>query len=190
MRGFSLLELLTTLAIACLLAAIAMPHLAAYTVQAQILAAGKVFEAEFLRARSAAVRGNVRTAIRFEPRGDGGYDFSVYADGNNNGVLSADIRRGVDPRLSGPFPLSGGAPGVRVGILPGTPAIPPERGLLDTGDPIRFGRSNMVSFSPEGTATPGTFYLAGRHLQAAVRVNGMTSRVRLLIYSNGRWVER
>jgi hypothetical protein len=61
--------------------------------------------------------------------------------------------------------------------------------MLETSDPIRFGRSNMVSFSPEGTATPGTFYLAGEYFQAAVRVNGMTSRVRVLVY-RGRWIER
>jgi prepilin-type N-terminal cleavage/methylation domain-containing protein len=188
-RGFSLLELLTVVAILLVAAAVAAPYLKAYSVQAQVLSAGKVFQGEFLRARSAAIRGNVNTAIRFEPKADGSYNFSIYADGNNNGVLAADIRSGVDRRLAGPFSLTGGAPGVRVGILPDIPEIPPERGMLDPRDPIRFGRSNMVSFSPEGTATPGTFYLAGEYFQAAVRVNAMTSRVRLLVY-NGRWVER
>ena len=42
--------------------------------------------------------------------------------------------------------------------------------MLDPTDPIRFGPSNMLSFSPLGTATPGTFYLAGETLQAGVRV--------------------
>jgi hypothetical protein len=135
-----------------------------------------------------ATRGNVYTAIRFEQQSDGDY-FSVYADGNLNGVLADDIRRGIDRRVSGPFRLDGKAPGVWVGINRGVPAIPPDTGILDTRDPIRFGRSNMVSFSPLGTATPGTFYLAGESLQAAVRVVGGTARVRLMVW-RGTWRER
>jgi hypothetical protein len=49
----------------------------------------------------------------------------------------------------------------------------------------------MLSFSPLGTATPGTFYLAGEARQAAVRVTPGTARVRLLVWSRGRrWTER
>jgi hypothetical protein len=48
----------------------------------------------------------------------------------------------------------------------------------------------MLSFSPLGTATPGTFYLAGGHAQAAVRVTPGTSRVRLMVCRGGRWIER
>ena len=48
----------------------------------------------------------------------------------------------------------------------------------------------MLSFSPLGTATPGTFYLAGDHAQAAVRVTGGTARVRLMLWRGGRWQER
>jgi hypothetical protein len=79
---------------------------------------------------------------------------------------------------------------VRVGINEGVPAPPPDSGILDTEDPIRFGRSNILSFSPLGTATPGTFYLAGEGVQAAVRVTGPSARVRLLVCRGKRWVER
>ena len=48
----------------------------------------------------------------------------------------------------------------------------------------------MLSFSPLGTATPGTFYLAGEGVQGAVRVNPGTARVRLLINRGRRWIER
>ncbi len=48
----------------------------------------------------------------------------------------------------------------------------------------------MVSFSPLGTATPGTFYLAGEGLQGAVRVTGGTARVRLMVCRGRKWVER
>ena len=68
------------------------------------------------------------------------------------------------------------------------PAIPPDRGTL-SGDPIRFGRSDILSFSPLGTATPGTFYLVGDGAQAAVRVTGGSARVRLMVW-RGNWRER
>jgi hypothetical protein len=48
----------------------------------------------------------------------------------------------------------------------------------------------MVSFSPLGTATPGTFYLAGDSAQAAVRVTPGTARVRILFCRGKRWVVR
>jgi hypothetical protein len=156
---------------------------------AHIVGAGQQFKSHFRLAWSTAVRLNVYAAIRFERQADGSAVYSVYRDGNGNGVRSADIAAGRDVRIAGPFPLSGGAPGVRVGINPGVPNIPPEPGQL-SGDPIRFGSSDILSFSPIGTATPGTFYLAGDSAQAAVRVNGGSARVRLMLWRGGRWRER
>jgi hypothetical protein len=171
-----------------LLVAMAAPSLKAYTVEAHLLGAGYTFKSEFLKARSMALKQNVYTAIRFERYGDRAY-YSVYADGNRNGVRTAEIRSGIDRRVTGPLPLHGGAPDVRVGINPGLHEIPPDTGWL-SGDPIRFGSSDILSFSPLGTATPGTFYLAGDGVQAAVRVGGSTARVRLWTNRGTRWVQR
>ena len=55
---------------------------------------------------------------------------------------------------------------------------------------MRFGDSDILSFSPLGTATPGTFYLAGDAGQAAVRVTGGSARVRLMVWRGGAWRER
>jgi prepilin-type N-terminal cleavage/methylation domain-containing protein len=187
-RGFTLVELATVVLIILVVLAVAAPALRAYSVEAHLLGAGRVFRVEFLKARSMAVRGGVYTAIRFERAGDRMF-YSVYADGNRNGVRSAEILTGVDVRVAGPFALHGNAPGVRVGMNPGVPEIPPDSGFL-TGDPIRFGSSDILSFSPLGTATPGTFYLAGEGVQAAVRVVPATARVRLLTCRGGRWRER
>jgi type II secretory pathway pseudopilin PulG len=188
-RGFSLVETVVVVAILMVLAAVFAPSLKAYAVDAHLLGAARQFKGQFLKARSTAVRSGVQTAIRFERRADGVF-FSVYADGNRNGVLAADIDRGVDTRIAGPFELNAGAPDVHVAINPGTPAIPPDAGVLGTDDPIRFGRSEMLSFSPIGTATPGTFYLAGVGQQAAVRVNPGSARVSLLTCRGGTWRER
>jgi hypothetical protein len=102
-------------------------------------------------------------------------------------VLSRDIARGEDRLIGGPIRLDANMAGVRVGIMPGIPAPPPDSGLLDPADPVRFGRSNMLSFSPLGTATPGTFYVTNGRLQAAVRVTGGSGRVRLMVYRGKKW---
>ena len=187
--GRTLIELLLAVGILLSALALGLPGLRAYSSEAQILGAAEVFKQEFRKARSIATTTNRQTAIRFEDTSAGSF-VSVYQDGNNNGVLSADIQRGVDKRVSGPRRLTTGAATVRIAILPGTPAPPPDSGLLDTRDPIRFGRSEMASFTPLGGATPGTFYLAGDGVQAAIRVTGETSRIRLLIYRTGKWRER
>jgi type II secretory pathway pseudopilin PulG len=188
-RGYSLPEGAVVIAIAMLLAALGVPTLRAYSVEAQLLGAGREFKSRFLKARSTAVRLSVETAIRFEPQTDAVY-YSIYIDGNFNGVLSAEIESGIDKRIEGPFLLTSGAPDVRVGINPGVPAIPPDTGELDPSDPIRFGPSDILSFSPLGTATPGTFYIATRWMQGAVRVSPGSARVALLTCRNRMWSER
>jgi Tfp pilus assembly major pilin PilA len=188
-RGRTLIEMMVAAGFVSVLAVFTVRQVRAYAADAHLLGAAYVFKGEFRKAYSMATRGNVYTAIRFEdkaaiPR------YSIYRDGNLNGVRKEDIVKGIDTRVAGPFFLDARAPGVRVGINPGTPAIPPDRGVLDVSDPIKFGSSDMLSFSPFGTATPGTFYLAGESSQAAVRVTPGTARVRLMVCRNGRWVER
>jgi prepilin-type N-terminal cleavage/methylation domain-containing protein len=187
-KGFSLLEMVVVIGLMLVVGAFAAPAIKAYSVESHILGAGRQFKWEFMKARSIAVRSGVQTAIRFEVSADGRNEYSTYSDGNGNGVLASDITSGVDYRISGPLPLAGGAPGVIVGILPGVKD--PDGEPLDTADPIRFGRSNMLSFSPFGTASPGTFYLVGEGVQGAVRVTPGNSRVRMLICRRNNWIER
>lgn len=187
-RGFSLVEMVVVVGIVLTMAAVALPAFRPMFAESHLLGAGEAFRTQFRLAASTAVRANAYTAIRFETRGSEVW-YAVYRDCNHNGVRSADIASGIDVLISGPFPLTSGAPTVRVGINPGVPAIPPDSGLL-TGDPIQFGRSDILSFSPLGTATPGTFYLAGESAQAAVRVTPGSARVRLMICRGGKWSER
>ena len=106
-RGFSLIEMMVVVAVIFIMAAVGYPNFRAYTAEAHLLGAARVFKGEFRKARSMAVRSGVYTGIRFERRLEGDV-FAVYADGNGNGIRSADIRRGEDRLVAGPFPLDAG----------------------------------------------------------------------------------
>ena len=189
-RGFTLVETMVVVLLLGVLLAMGAPTLEAYKRESAILGSGRIFKGEFLRVRSVALKRGANAAIKFDARSDGSTWYSCYVDGDFDGVLSDDIRRGIDERLCGPIRLDvPGAQRVVVGVLPGTKNIPPGTGTIDPADPIKFAY-DTISFSPLGTATPGTFYLAGQGLQAAVRVVAGSARVRLFMHRGVRWEER
>jgi hypothetical protein len=117
---------------------------------------------------------------------------TVYEDGDRDGIRTADIRRGIDREIAPAERLTDRFIRVRFGFLDGVGAIDNnDRG--DAGDPIRAGASNIMTFSPNGSATGGTLYLRGKtRSQYAVRVLGVTGRTRVFQYHTGttRWTER
>lgn len=185
--GYSLLELMMVFAIIVLMASVALPNILGYRQEASLLAAAQGFRTEFMKARSVATKTNAQTAIRFETDSTGMTVYSTYVDGNWNGVLSADIKSGIDQRIAGPFRLDAGQSGVDVGVMPDAPS--PDGGPLGA-EPVRFGSARMVSFSPLGTGTPGTFYLRTRTTMMGVRVTGGSARVRIMILRGARWMDR
>ena len=106
-RGFTVLEALLAVGIVTTMLAVCLPVLEAWSVDSELLAAADRFKGEFRRAHSMAIRSGEYTAIRFED-GPRGPVFSVYRDGDHDGVRSVDIAAGRDPRLAGPFPLDAG----------------------------------------------------------------------------------
>lgn len=187
-NGQTLPETMLALAIFAGLGWVGLPALRAWHVRSQLVGVAEVFKSEFRRAKSLAIRRNAYTALRFEERADGVY-LRVALDRDYDGVQSRDLRSGVDVYATEGRRLTDLSE-VRLGVLPGVPEPPPGRGMLDVSDPIRFGRSNMVSFSPLGGATPGTLYFEGHGLMAAVRVNGGSARVSTLIWEGGQWRRR
>jgi len=185
--GYSLVELIVALGIILLLGTVALPNIIGYRQETALVGAAQGFKAEFMRARAIATAKNTQTAIRFETDATGRTNYSTYIDGNYNGVLAVDIANGTDTRIAGPFRLDAGQSGVEVGVLPDAPS--PDGGPLG-GEPIRFGNSRMVSFSPLGTGTPGTFYLRTKSSMAGVRVTGGSARVRIMILRGKRWIDR
>ncbi|MGD2115597.1 MAG: GspH/FimT family pseudopilin, partial [Acidobacteriota bacterium] len=134
--------------------------------------------------RLSALRLNAHVGLRFTRR-DGRIHWAVYADGDGDGVRTRDIRRGIDPPLRAPIPLRRMGASVHPGFPDGRlPRAPGGRGRLGRRtDPLRFGRSDIVSFGPLGTSTSGTLYMTdGAHWTAAVRVYGTTGKIRVIVY--------
>jgi prepilin-type N-terminal cleavage/methylation domain-containing protein len=188
MRGFSLLELLLAIAIAATLVGIAVPVTTAALDEIRTASAARHLASRIAAARIDAVRRATAVGLRFEPDGDD-YLVSAHADGNGNGVRSAEIRTGVDLLLERAEPLRHQNPGVRFGLLAGVPDLD---GAIGSTDGVRVGTARIVALSPDGGATSGTLYVRGQRAQYAVRVLGATGRVRVFHYDPGarRWNSR
>ena len=119
-------------------------------------------------------------ALRFQRHADG-IHLSVVTDGNRNGVLVRDIETGVDRELQAPVPLEQLFPGVIIGV----PADSVDAAL-------QLGGTELLSFTPAGTATSGSVHILGRDgSRFAVRVLGVTGRVRLQQFNpvSSEWVD-
>ena len=183
-RGFQVADLVVVLAIFGMTVVVGVPQLIRITADLRVRLAAQEVVAALRQARSVAIRLNREVALRFATGPRGEVTFTLYRDGDGDGVLNADIRSGKDPQISPPNRLEHLGADVRIG-LPGVAVRDPgDPGhFLNATDPVRFNVSDLASFGPLGTATPGSVYLTdgGSHL-AVVRVLGSTGRVRVLTY--------
>jgi len=156
---------------------------------ARVAAAARYMSSRLAESRMEAIARGRDVAIRFVPAG-ASYSFTVYLDGNHNGVLARDILRGIDTPIRAPETLSENFRNVIFGVQPGLPPIEPG-GASPAGDPIRLGAGNSVSFSALGTATSGTIYLTGpSRAQYAVRIVADTAKIRVYRFAagTGKWL--
>lgn len=169
-QGYTLIEVLFALGVAAVLSGIAAGAVMHGIGRARGLAAARSLASRMTLARMQAAAWGTSVALRFEETA-AGLGFSVYRDGNRNGVRTAEIESGVDLEIEPPALLAERFPGVRIGLAPGAPIA----------DPVHIGNTTILSFSPRGTATSGTIYIAGPDgSQWAVRVLGATGRTRVL----------
>ncbi len=136
-------------------------------------AAARFFAGRLGLARVQAVSRGSAVGFRFD-QGPRGITFTVFQDGNGNGIRSADIASGVDREQEPPMALSDQFPGAAIGLTPDSPAA----------EPVQLGRTNLLTFTPIGTATSGTIFISDRAgSQWAVRILGATGRTRVLRYN-------
>lgn len=185
-RGYTLIELLLVMALSSLLVMLGYPpFLRASSAMRLHLAADQVAGA-LQTARLYAIRYSAYVAVKFRTEADGSTTYALYRDGDGDGVSNRDIIAGTDPVVWAPRPLSYLDGDPRLGFPPGPPPRHPgnpSRRLDRLEDPIRFNLSDLASFGPLGTATPGSIYLCDDYLHlAAVRVDSMSGSVVVVTY--------
>ena len=101
MPGYSLVDVLVTVAVAGCVMSISVPRLDG-ALDAWRTRGAAFFVAERIAlTRMQAVHRGANVALRFEAE-DGTFRLRAYADGNDNGVRSADIGGGYDPPITPP----------------------------------------------------------------------------------------
>jgi Tfp pilus assembly protein FimT len=178
--GHTILEILFAAGLVAVIAGISIPQVAIGIERGRTRAAARYLAAQLGAARARAVSRSAFVALRFQTNGTG-VALSVFVDGNGNGVRVRDIESNTDTPLQAPVRLDDLFPGVVVGVP------------SDSGDAaVALGGTELLSFSPSGTATSGTIHVLGRDgTRFAVRVLGVTGRVRVqrLDASSGLWID-
>ena len=191
-RGFHLIELVAVLAILACLLGIGAPPLLRSSGDLRLHLAAEEMVTVLRLARMYAVRHSANVAVKFRTAASGEVTFTLYRDGDGDGVLNRDIDAGVDPEVAPPQRLTQLGRGFGFGFPPGpAPRDPgsPTKPLDRLDDPIRFNDSDLASFSSLGTATSGSLYLTdGVKRLAAVRVFNRTGKVRVLTYDSEKQV--
>ena len=177
--GYTLVELVFVVGLVATMSGAAVPQILSGLDDYRAAGAARYMATRLQRARTEAITRGRDVALEFTQVA-GGYRFTVCLDGNQNGVLTKEIRNGTDPCIATPERLSDHFVGVEFGVQPALPPV--DVGSDPPGnDPIRLGASSLASFSPAGTATSGSVFILGRrHAQYVVRIFGATARVRVL----------
>ena len=186
--GYCLIELAAAIGISAAIAAAAVPQVLVTVDDSRALGAARYVAARLYDTRMEALTRSTHVAMRFAFNGSA-YEYTVYQDGNGNGVLARDIRSGADTAIRTVERLPDRFGGVDFGALPGLPPVDPSSASPGS-DPIRLGSSDMVSFTAAGACTTGTLYIRGKGTaQYAVVIYGDTGRIRVMKYEapGGRW---
>ena len=185
-RGQSLVEILFTLSI---LGCVATTGLAVMNHARRVyaLSAGTAeLRALFQRVRMIAIVRDCNVAIRFRPAEGDGWSWSVYEDGDGDGVRNDDITRGVDRLIEKPRLFQ--HPPVRIGVPAGAVPDPTAPGqLLSLRLPVRFGTSLLCSFSRQGEATNGSVVITDGVRARIIRVHGTTGRIDVYRWDGKKW---
>lgn len=177
--GYSLTELMIALALGVTLSVAAVPEYLSTIDDVRASGATHYISGRLQRARMEAVLRSAMVGVQFTQSGSS-YSYTVYVDGNGNGILTRDIQRGVDKPIAAAERLPSQFTGVEFGAIPGLPPVDPG-GTAPGTDPIRLGSGNIASFSAAGTSSSGTVYIRSRRdAQYAVRIFGETGKTRML----------
>ena len=185
--GMSLAEVAAVMVVVAVFAVVGAPNLGEARRAAALSAAAGRLHGLMFRCRADAIMNQRSTGLVFERRPDASWRCYIAADGDSDGILRRDIESNTDPIISEVIEFLPGEAGL--GILQGVfVPNPTGRGWLrgNLSDPVRAGRGDIVTFTPQGHATPCSIYLTDHHSRMRVlRVYGGTARVITLVWRSG-----
>lgn len=181
-RGVALIDVVAAAGLSLVMAAVAVPVVGGTLDREHTIVGTQYLAAQAQRARLESLKRGAAVAVRFEQL-DGRTAIQLFVDGNGNGVLQKDIDRQVDQALTVVDWLDHHARGVALRVNQRIEDVGNGSVIAAGDDPLRIGNSSLLSFSPFGSATSGTLYVAApRGPQMAIRVYGATGRVRVLMF--------
>ncbi len=190
-KGYTIIEALIVLFIVSLFLMIAIPAFTKYFIKRWEMEKSLRDLVSVLRdGRQQAITRNVYVGILFSLDRDLNLNYRFYKDGNGNGIRKKDIEKKIDKPLGSTKKIEFNQ-FVKPGIL--SPNIKdPSTGkkISNPKDPIKFGQSNICSFSPYGVSSSGSIYFTDKKtLQGVVRVYPSSGKIRILYYKNSKWLE-
>jgi Tfp pilus assembly protein FimT len=178
----SIVDLTMGLALLSTIASLAVPHASAAVDANRARQAAEYAASQFRLARQQAVARSSSTGLVFDFL-NGRWTYRVCTDGNANGVRRTDIGSGRDACPGATVDLEAMFPGIQVAV---DSTLRGPDGDAPSPDPVRFGSSDLASFSPAGTCTAGSLFLrSAKGAQFVVRMSGVTGRLRIMRYDEG-----
>jgi Tfp pilus assembly protein FimT len=180
--GAAFIDIIVATLLCFLMAAIAVPVIGGTLDRERTIVGAHYLAGQLQRARLESLKRARFVAVRLRVIGDR-TELQLFADGNGNGVLQRDVDRGIDPPLTPASWLDDQARDMSLRINQEILDVSGSAVLARDDDPLRIGNTSMLAFSPLGSATSGTLYVAAhRGPQMAIRVFGATGRVRVLMF--------
>ena len=180
--GAAFIDIIVALSLCLLIMVIAVPVVGGTLDREWTIIGAQYLAGQLQRARLGSLKRARSVAVRVQVIGDR-TELRLFADGNGNGVLQYDIDHGIDTPLAPAEWLDDRARGVSLRINQDVTDVAGSGALAPGDDPLHIGNTSLVTFSPVGTATGGTLYVAAHHgPQMAIRVFGATGRVRVLMF--------
>jgi type II secretory pathway pseudopilin PulG len=181
-RGYTLLETLCAATLCLITGAIAVPVIGGTMDRERTIIGAQFLAGQLQRARLEALTRARTVAVHVALVGERTRT-QLFVDGDGDGVRQHDVDDGSDPPLAPPEFVDDRSGGVSLRINQTVADIGGAGDLTAGDDPLRIGNTALLAFSPVGSATSGTLYVAGhRGPQMAIRVFGGTGRVRVMTF--------
>ena len=181
-RGYTLIDTVCAAAMCTIMGAIVVPVIGGTLDRERTIIATQFVSGQLQRARLEALKRARMVAVHLVITGER-TSIQLFVDGDGDGVRQHDIDQGIDPPLAPQEFVDDRSRGMSLRINQSVVDIGGAGELAAGDDPLRIGNTALLAFSPLGSSTSGTLYIAGhRGPQMAIRVFGGTGRVRVMTF--------